>query len=79
MCLERASIAEWLRTPTKSPVDFLSGKQVNEVNWSEGGASEDLKFVANSTYSNGIESCRKSAIAGAFNPAEKPIFESRSV
>jgi hypothetical protein len=51
-CLERATIAYGLRTPTNSPVDCLSGKQVNEVNWPEGGASEDQKIVAELTQQN---------------------------
>jgi hypothetical protein len=33
-------------------VDCLSGKQVNEVNWPEGGASEDQKIVAELTQQN---------------------------
>jgi hypothetical protein len=45
-CSERATIAEWLRTLTNSPVDCLSGKQVNEVNWPEGGASENKNSEA---------------------------------
>ena len=52
LCLQRATIAEWLRTPTNSPADRLPGKQVNEVNLPEGGASEDQKFVAKPTQSN---------------------------
>ena len=35
------AIAEWLRTLENSPGDCFLGKQVNEVNWPEGGASED--------------------------------------
>ncbi|HEX4840067.1 MAG TPA: hypothetical protein VFU89_06465, partial [Rhabdochlamydiaceae bacterium] len=45
-CSERATIAERLRTPTNSPVDCLSGKQVNEENRPEGGASENKNSEA---------------------------------
>jgi hypothetical protein len=40
------TIAEWLRKREKHPVNVFLEEQVNEVNWPEGGASENKKIVA---------------------------------
>ncbi len=43
------AIAERLRTLENSPGDCFLGKQVNAVNWPEGGASENENFEVNPT------------------------------
>ncbi len=48
-CLERVTIAQRLRIQENSPEDCFLEKQVNAVNWPEGGASEDPKFTAKPT------------------------------
>src|SRR5579872_5970266 len=45
------AIAERLRTLENSPGDCFLGKQVNEVNWPEGGSSENKNFEGNPTKS----------------------------
>ena len=48
-CLERATIAEWLRKREKHPVNVFLEKQVSKANGPKGGASENKNYEVNPT------------------------------